>query len=105
VEGAGAAVDELLDEGGDIGAGSPLSREGANLGLRGDLASQEEPEETLREGLLTTRSLGEELLEVGDLYKEGELARLIDLRNWRKESERTVWPRKRIPSSESRTEP
>jgi hypothetical protein len=67
VEGAGAAVDELLDEGGDIGAGSPLSRESANLSLGGDLASQEEPEETLGEGLLTTRSLGEELLEVGDL--------------------------------------
>jgi hypothetical protein len=67
VEGAGAAVDELLDEGGDIGAGSPLSRESANLGLRGDLAGQEEPEETFGEGLLTTRSLGEELLEVGDL--------------------------------------
>jgi hypothetical protein len=67
VEGAGAAVDELLDEGGNIGAGSPLGRKGANLSLRGDLASQEEPEETLGQGLLTARSLGQELLEVGDL--------------------------------------
>jgi len=67
VEGAGAAVDELLDEGGNIGAGSPLGRERANLSLRRDLASQEEPEETLGQGLLTTRSLGQELLEVGDL--------------------------------------
>jgi hypothetical protein len=41
-----AVVDELLDELGEIGAGSPLSGEVANLLLGGDLAGQEKPEET-----------------------------------------------------------
>lgn len=67
VEGAGAAVDELLNELGEVGAGSPLSRQVADLLLSRDLASQEEPEETLRKRLLTTGSLGEELLALGDL--------------------------------------
>ena len=48
VESAGAAVDELLEELGEVGASSPLSREGVDLGLRGNLTSQQEPEETWR---------------------------------------------------------
>ena len=67
VEVAGAAVDELLDELGDVGAGSPLSGEVADLLLGGDLAGQEEPEETFWERLLATGGLGEELLAFGDL--------------------------------------
>lgn len=47
VEGAWAAVDQLLDELWNIGAGGPLSGEVANLLLTWDFASQEEPEETL----------------------------------------------------------
>jgi hypothetical protein len=66
VEVAGAAVDELLDELGDIGAGSPLGGEVADLLLRGHLAGQEEPEETFGERLLATGGLGEELLALGD---------------------------------------
>lgn len=46
VEVRGAAVDELLNELGDIGAGSPLGRKVADLLLGGDLAGQEKPEET-----------------------------------------------------------
>jgi hypothetical protein len=69
VEGAGAAVDELLNELGDVGAGSPLSRQVANLLLGGDLASQQKPEQTLRKGLLATGGLGEELLDLGDLER------------------------------------
>jgi hypothetical protein len=67
VEVAGAAVDELLDELGDVGAGSPLSGEVADLLLGGDLAGQEEPEETFWERLLATGGLREELLAFGDL--------------------------------------
>jgi hypothetical protein len=66
VEGAGAAVDELLNELGDIGARSPLSGQSADLLLGGDLAGQEQPEETLGEGLGATRGLGEKLLDLGD---------------------------------------
>lgn len=67
VEVAGAAVDELLDELGHVGAGSPLSGEVADLLLGGDLAGQEEPEETFWERLLATGGLGEEFLAFGDL--------------------------------------
>lgn len=67
VEGARAAVDELLNELGDIRAGSPLSRQVADLLLGGDLAGQQKPEETLRQRLLASGSLGQELLNLGDL--------------------------------------
>jgi hypothetical protein len=66
VEVAGAAVDELLDELGDIGAGSPLGGQVADLLLRGDLAGEEEPEKTLGKRLLTAGGLGEQLLALGD---------------------------------------
>ena len=71
MEGAGAAVDELLDELGDIGAGSPLGRQVTDLLLGGDLAGQQEPEETLGQGLSTAGSLGQELLDLGDLMPNG----------------------------------
>jgi hypothetical protein len=67
VESVGATVDELLNELGDIGASGPLGREVTNLLLGGDLTSQEKPEETLRQGLLTTGSLGQKLLALGNL--------------------------------------
>ena len=101
VEVAWAAVDELLNELGNIGAGSPLSREVADLLLRGDLAGQKKPEETFRERLLATRGLGEELLALGDLLRVSAGFVCAGM----KMSPRTVLPRKRIPSSESRTEP
>lgn len=66
VEVGRAAVDELLNELGDLGAGSPVGRQVANLLLSRDLASQEKPEETLGEGLLAAGSLGEELLTFGN---------------------------------------
>ncbi|KAI6759071.1 hypothetical protein HG531_013832 [Fusarium graminearum] len=85
VEVGRAVVDELLDELGEIGAGSPLSGEVADLLLSRDLTSQEKPEETcavrvsidgvhiydrilltLRKGLLATGGLGEKLLALGD---------------------------------------
>jgi hypothetical protein len=61
-----AVVDELLDELGDVGAGSPLSGEVADLLLGGDLAGQEKPEETLGKRLLAAGGLGEKLLDLGD---------------------------------------
>lgn len=48
VEGVGAAVDELLNELGDLGAGSPVGGETLNLLSSGDLTGQQEPEETWR---------------------------------------------------------
>ena len=67
VEGAGAAVDELLQKLGEVGASSPFGRQGVDLLLGGNLTSQEEPEETFGEGLLATRGLGQKLLALGDL--------------------------------------
>jgi hypothetical protein len=100
VEVARAAVDELLDELGDVGTGSPLSGEVADLLLGGDLAGQKKPEETFRERLLATGGLGKELLAFGDLscVSRGSAMLLIV-------PPHTVLPRKRIPSSESRTDP
>ena len=46
VEGGWAAVDQLLNELGDVGAGSPLGRQVADLLLAWDLTGQEQPEET-----------------------------------------------------------
>lgn len=46
VEGGWAAVDQLLNELGDVGAGSPLGRQVADLLLGWDLTGQEQPEET-----------------------------------------------------------
>jgi hypothetical protein len=66
VEVGRAVVDELLDELGEIGAGSPLSGEVADLLLSRDLTGQEKPKETLRKRLLATGSLGEKLLALGD---------------------------------------
>jgi hypothetical protein len=66
VEVGRAAVDELGDEAGDIGASGPLGGEVANLLLGGNLAGQEEPEETLGQRLRATGGLGKELLAFGD---------------------------------------
>lgn len=44
VQVVGAAVDELLDKLGNVGTGSPLGREVADLLLGGNLTSEEEPE-------------------------------------------------------------
>jgi hypothetical protein len=66
VEVVGAAVDELGDERGELAAGGPLGGQVADLLLRGDLAGEEEPEETLGEGLGAAGSLGEDLLALGD---------------------------------------
>jgi hypothetical protein len=66
VEVGRAAVEELLDELGDLGPRSPVGRELANLLLGGNLASQEQPEETFRQGLLAAGGLGKELLALGD---------------------------------------
>lgn len=46
VKSARAAVEELLDELGDVRASCPLGRQIANLLLRWDLTSQEQPEQT-----------------------------------------------------------
>lgn len=66
VEISRAAVDQLLDELGEVGAGSPLSREVADLLLSRDLAGKEKPEKTLGKRLLSAGGLGEELLALGD---------------------------------------
>ena len=66
MEGVGAAVNELLDESRKLSAGSPLGREALDLLIGGNLTSEEEPEETLREGLRATGGGGELSLAVGD---------------------------------------
>ena len=66
MEGGRAAVEDLLDEGGEGRAGSPVLGEGGDLLLGGDLAGEEEPEETLGQRLRPTGGLGEGLLALGD---------------------------------------
>jgi hypothetical protein len=66
VEVVRAVVDELLNELGEIGSGSPLGREVTDLLLGRDLAGQEKPEKTLGKRLLATGGLGEKLLALGD---------------------------------------
>ena len=66
VEGRRAVVEELLDELGDGATGGPVLGEDAGLLDGGDLSGEEEPEEGLREGLVTTRGTGELGLALGD---------------------------------------
>lgn len=66
VKGAWAAVDELLDELWNIGAGGPLSREVANLLLRWNLTGEEKPEETFWEWLLSSWGLWKLVLALWD---------------------------------------
>jgi hypothetical protein len=62
----GAAVDKLFDKLGNIGSGSPLSREVADLLFRWNLTSEEQPEKTLGKRFLSTWCLGKDLLTFGD---------------------------------------
>src|ERR1700733_2269983 len=62
VEVGGTAVDKLLDELGNIGSCSPVSREAMDLLLAWDLSCQEQPEKTLRQGLFSSSCLGKLLL-------------------------------------------
>lgn len=66
MEGVGASVDELLDEFGDLSPGSPLLGQTLDLLLGWDLSGEEEPEETLWQGLLTTWGGWEFGLALGD---------------------------------------
>lgn len=77
VEIAGAAVDELLNELGDVGAGSPLGREVADLLLGGNLAGQQKPEKTFWERLLAAWGLGEEFLALGDLCSVSHISDML----------------------------
>lgn len=103
VEVGRAVIDELLDELGDVGAGSPLGGEVTDLLLGRDLTGQEEPEETCGRvsRLAGTSQLGRgwRFLPSGrGSLPPGALGRS----SWHSG---IVLPRKRIPSSESRTEP
>lgn len=62
-----AAVDELLNELGHIGTSGPFGGEIADLLLAGNLAGQQQPEETFRERLLAAGSFGKQLLALGNL--------------------------------------
>ena len=66
VEGGRAAVKDLLNEVGDGGTGSPVLGELSDLLLGGDLSSEQQPEESLGEGLGTTGGTGKKLLALGD---------------------------------------
>jgi hypothetical protein len=66
VQGGWAPVKDLLYEIRDRSACGPVFRELGDLLIRWDLASDEEPKETLRKGLRTTWSLGKLLLNLGD---------------------------------------
>lgn len=59
-----ASVDELFDKLGHVGAGGPFGGKVADLLFGGNLAGEEEPEETFWKRLLSTRGLGQDLLAV-----------------------------------------
>mmetsp|Transcript_26428 Transcript_26428/g.41134 ORF Transcript_26428/g.41134 Transcript_26428/m.41134 type:complete len:269 (+) Transcript_26428:731-1537(+) len=60
----GEVEHEVLNPGGNLGSGSPLSGQLLDLSVGGDLTSDKEPEKTLREGLFL--DLGELLLQIED---------------------------------------
>lgn len=62
----GASVNELLDEFGEIRSRSPVGGQISDLLLAGNLASQEQPEQPLRQWLLATRSLWQDFLAFRD---------------------------------------
>ena len=66
MESGWAAVEKLLHELGDGGTRSPVLRKCGDLLLGGNLAGDEEPEESLRKRLVASRCLGEELLAFRD---------------------------------------
>lgn len=85
VHGLGEALDEVLDLSGDLASVKEFSLELLKLRLVGELASEEEPEGSLGQGLLTTRCLGgvsldlvEVLATVGDTVEVVELGGLIE---------------------------
>ncbi len=61
-----AAVEDLLNECGKGGTGSPILGEGRDLLLGGDLASEEKPEETFGKRLGPAGGPGKSLLDLGD---------------------------------------
>lgn len=69
VEVVGAAVDQLLDKLGQVGARGPLGGQIAHLLLDGDFAGEKQPEKTFWERLLATGGLGEDLLTFGNLRR------------------------------------
>lgn len=66
VEGGWAAVDQLLDELWNVGAGGPVSGQVTDLLLGWDLAGKEEPEKTLWKWLLSTWCLWKLVLALWD---------------------------------------
>ena len=66
MQGRRARVDEILNELGDSSSSSPVGGESGALLLSRDLSGEEEPEESLRERLVSSGSLGKELLALGD---------------------------------------
>ena len=66
MEGRRAAVDEILNELGEGAASGPVLAEFGDLLLGGDLASNEQPEETFGQRLVTTGRLREEVATFGD---------------------------------------
>lgn len=61
-----ASVKDFLDKLGNGGTGSPVAGELLDLLLGGDLAGNEEPEETFREGFGTTGGFRKQILALRD---------------------------------------
>jgi hypothetical protein len=66
VKSVGAAVNQFLDKGGELRTSGPLGGEALDLLISGNLTSEEEPEKSFGERLLTTGGPGELGLAVGD---------------------------------------
>ena len=66
MEGVGAAVEDILNVGGDGRTGGPFLGKTLDLLGSGDLAGDQEPEKTFRERFLATFGFGEELLAFGN---------------------------------------
>lgn len=90
VEGSWAAVDELLNELWNIGAGGPVSREVADLLLGRDLAGKEKPEKTLWKWLLSAWCLWKLLLALWD-GQSAETDTLLRIENGSLPDEGLLW--------------
>jgi len=111
VQGRRARVDEILNELGDSRSGGPVGGESGALLRSRDLSGEEEPEESLRERLVSSGSLGKELLALGDGLssversegrRQARSALLLLLRGFKVRKRMKKTNRNRIPSSEEK---
>ena len=103
MEGGRAAVEDLLNELGEVGAGGPLLGESGDLLLGGDLAGDEEPEETFGKGLRTAGGFRKKILALGNgLATEADTLLCARSVSWQSRRQRRGIPASRTEPSQMR---